>query len=92
MRYWFRKREGLKSKDLGWGYMPISWEGYLAVIVLIGLIIVAFFIFNLVDAKVWQGIGFAITVIILIIGFVFFAKSRTKDSMHWTRFHNRVYR
>lgn len=27
-KYWFRKRRGLFSKDLGWGWIPISWEGW----------------------------------------------------------------
>ena len=92
MKYWFRKREGLISKDLGWGYTPISWEGYLSIIVLFGLIVLSFFIFNLVNAKLWQGIGFAITVVVLMVIFVIIAKPKTRDSLHWTRFHDRVYR
>lgn len=27
-KYWFRKRRGLFSPDLGWGWTPISWEGW----------------------------------------------------------------
>ena len=30
-KYWFRKRKGLFTKDLGYGWMPISWEGGLFV-------------------------------------------------------------
>ena len=30
-QYWFRKRRGLFSPDLGWGWTPISWEGWLLV-------------------------------------------------------------
>jgi hypothetical protein len=40
-KYWFRKRRGIKSKDLGWGWVPISWEGWLvllALFVLIGIV------------------------------------------------------
>ena len=34
-KYWFRKRAGLKSKDLGWGWVPVSWEGWLVVVLMI---------------------------------------------------------
>ena len=34
-KYWFRKRQGLKSRDLGWGWTPVSWEGW----VLVGLLL-----------------------------------------------------
>jgi len=27
-KYWFRKRRGLFSGDLGWGWVPISWQGW----------------------------------------------------------------
>ena len=33
--YWFRKRKGLFSRDLGWGWTPISREGWLFVIIVI---------------------------------------------------------
>ena len=38
-QYWFRKRQGLLSKDLGWGWVPISWEGWLATIVFLIVIL-----------------------------------------------------
>ena len=34
-KYWFRKRAGLKSKDLGWGWVPVSWEGWLVVVLMV---------------------------------------------------------
>jgi hypothetical protein len=37
-KYWFRKRCGIKSKDVGWGWAPISWEGWLTLFALFGLI------------------------------------------------------
>jgi len=40
-KYWFRKRRGIKSKDAGWGWVPITWEGWLtlfALFVLIGIV------------------------------------------------------
>lgn len=37
-KYWFRKRRGIISKDLGWGWVPISWEGWCLVVAFILLI------------------------------------------------------
>lgn len=44
-KYWFRKRRGLKSKDLGWGWVPISWEGWLILISMVASIVISAFIF-----------------------------------------------
>ncbi len=47
-KYWFRKRRGLLTKDLGWCWIPISWEGwfvmlfFLAIIILSALVLVVF--------------------------------------------------
>ena len=38
--YWFRKRKGLFTKDLGWGWVPISAEGWiLTALFIIGFIL-----------------------------------------------------
>ena len=47
-KYWFRKRRGLFTKDLGWGWIPISWEGWVLIIVSLLLIVGAFFAFDLI--------------------------------------------
>lgn len=36
--YWFRYRRGLMSKDLGYGFVPISWQGWIVVSFFVGLI------------------------------------------------------
>jgi hypothetical protein len=38
-KYWFRKRKGLFTKDLGWGWVPISWEGGVVIIIFVLLIL-----------------------------------------------------
>ena len=43
-KYWFRKRRGLLSPDLGWGWVPISKEGWFVVIAFILFIIINQFI------------------------------------------------
>lgn len=77
-KYWFRARKGLKSKDFGWGYIPISWEGVAAYIVLIGLLILAAVYFNVIHATFTQGILFLVAIIVLLIIFALIAKSKTQ--------------
>ena len=43
-KYWFRKRQGLKSKDLGWGWVPITWEGWALVLALVAVIFASAFL------------------------------------------------
>ena len=43
-KYWFRKRRGLFSKDLGYGWVPITLEGGVSVTVFILIIIVLIFL------------------------------------------------
>ncbi len=78
-KFWFRKRKGLFTKELGWGYIPISWEGTVLYLVLFALILFFFFYFNLTNATTWEGIYFTITLLVLLIVFNFVAKSKTKN-------------
>jgi hypothetical protein len=34
-KFWFRKRKGLFSKDLGYGWVPVSWEGNITILLFI---------------------------------------------------------
>jgi hypothetical protein len=34
-KFWFRKRKGLFSKDLGYGWVPISWQGKVIILLFI---------------------------------------------------------
>lgn len=78
---WFRKRRGLFSPDLGWGYVPISWEGWVSILVFIGIVLgwTAFMgLFNAELATDADGINFAIGLFVLIIMFVGFCHSKVK--------------
>lgn len=41
-RFWFRRRLGLFSKDLGWGWTPTSYQGWLLTLILVIFIIWAY--------------------------------------------------
>jgi uncharacterized membrane protein YbhN (UPF0104 family) len=78
-RYWFRKRKGLFSQELGWGFIPISIEGSVCYIILFCLIGFLFFHFNLIDPTFYEGIYFTIALILVLITFSYIAKFKTKD-------------
>jgi hypothetical protein len=42
-KYWFKKRRGTKSKNLGWG--PTSWEGWFLIIAVLSVIVVSTIVF-----------------------------------------------
>ena len=78
-KYWFRKRKGAFSKDLGWGWIPISWEGWFVVLIFIGVTILSGYYFSLASASIWQGLGFLFTLLITILIFGYFADRKSSD-------------
>lgn len=65
---WFRRRKGLFTKDMGYGYMPTSKEGVLLIIFMIMMIALEIY---LLMFKNYSPIGFitalAITLLIPIL-------------------------
>ncbi len=51
MAKWFRPRKGLMSKDLGYGWVPITWEGWLVVITFIAVVTGGMFEYIAYDPK-----------------------------------------
>ena len=41
---WFRRRRGLASKDLGWGYTPINAKGWVVILIYIIAVLYAAFV------------------------------------------------
>ncbi len=77
-KYWFRPRKGLKSKDVGWGFIPISWKGVLMYVALFVLVIFTAFYFNLSSATTIEGFGFLAMLIVLLVSFSLIARKKTK--------------
>lgn len=70
-KYWFRKRRGLFSRDLGRGFVPITAEGYFVVfawlIFIVGLCWL--YVFQpepLTDAEQLQFVGLLLSSVILV--------------------------
>jgi hypothetical protein len=77
-KYWFRKRRGLLTKDLGWGYRPICLEGWISVIVFVILVVLLANIFELSKASFVDGFGFLLSLLVSIVIFHVFAKNKTR--------------
>lgn len=77
-KYWFRARKGMQSKDKGWGFVPISWEGAVAYLVLLALIVWDAWYFDILHANTIRGFYFLIVLIILLGVFSLLNKSRTR--------------
>lgn len=66
-KYWFRKRRGLLTKDLGWGWIPISWEGWVTIVSALALMVasgLAIGVFS--DDATWQQ-GFSFLAALLVV-------------------------
>jgi uncharacterized membrane protein HdeD (DUF308 family) len=49
--YWFRYRSGLLSADMGYGFVPISWQGWVFIFVFIGMIFSYLWVFNIFNTE-----------------------------------------
>ncbi|OGJ12478.1 hypothetical protein A3K82_02990 [Candidatus Pacearchaeota archaeon RBG_19FT_COMBO_34_9] len=79
-QYWF------KPKTYGYGYVPISTEGWIATFVLIGIgLVIAYLnnIFNPLKITIKDGLLFVVEIIIL--GFVFLKlfEKKCKGKLQW---------
>jgi len=79
-KYWFRKRRGLFSPDLGYGWVPITTEGWISVSVFILGILAFAFYYNIwnENAEPWN---FIIGLFFLIALFSIFCHSKTDYSI-----------
>jgi len=76
-KFWFRKRRGLFSKDLGYGWIPISWQGNVTILLFILLNIIGNIYFGFPYAENSVVIFFAMLAISFIL-FAIIAKFKTR--------------
>jgi len=76
--FWFRKRKGAASGEAGWGWIPVNWKGWLALIVLVGVNVFAAQYFDLVNAGFKQGSSFGIVFLLSLFVFIVIAQRKTK--------------
>lgn len=78
-KYWFL------PKCYGYGFFPISWQGWLATLVLLGLILLSVYINNFFNCQVstQNGFRFFLDVTILICLFTALFKDKVKGGLRW---------
>lgn len=77
--FWFRRRKGIFTKDLGWGYLPINWKGSLSIFIwmlFVVLFAIRFNVFQKVPLKS-DIIRFVSSVFLWIALFVWFCEKKT---------------
>ncbi|MBT5021252.1 hypothetical protein HOK51_11365 [Candidatus Woesearchaeota archaeon] len=81
-KYWFRKRRGLFTRDLGWGYTPVSWEGWTSVIVLVMILLSAslFFSTSGEGMSTIEGVKLLFVLLVIIVAFVIFSETKTNKN------------
>jgi hypothetical protein len=75
---WFKKRAGAVLKKGSWGFMPINWKGWLALLLLIIVNVFAaqYLNLNLIEGERWAKFGVVFLLSLLV--FILIAKNKTK--------------
>ena len=78
-KYWF------KPKRYGYGFMPITWEGWIATIVLIGLVFLSAYTNGFFSGVVknQNGFRFVFDLIIILVLFTIAFKGKVRGGLQW---------
>ncbi|MDH3353163.1 MAG: hypothetical protein OEL87_01830 [Nanoarchaeota archaeon] len=73
---WFRKREGAINDK--WGFIPINWKGWTALIILIAINVFAVNYFDVMNSPLIEVSKFLIVFLLSMAIFVLIAEQKTK--------------
>ena len=78
-KYWF------KSKRFGWGFVPISWEGWAFMMCMMVLILISAFInqIYLDTVSLKDGFSFLLDFILIILVSIPISTKKCKDKPRW---------
>jgi len=74
---WFRKRVEIGNAP-GWGWIPINWRGWIALILLIGLNVFAANYFRLNKLVLENWISFGVVFLLSLFVFIMIAQRKTR--------------
>ncbi len=80
MKKWFI------PKPYGWGFVPITWEGWLVTGIFTSLILVSGYLNNLFQPELMSRndfINYLLDFAILIIALIYFSLPRTEGKVQW---------
>ncbi|MBW2998745.1 hypothetical protein KY321_04355 [Candidatus Woesearchaeota archaeon] len=83
-KYWFRKRKGIFTKDMGYGWVPISKEGVICVVLyVLGILYIAYDLTGLKGNVAREDLfEFFASMILLLAVFIFIAAKKTKPEVN----------
>ena len=78
-KYWF------KPKRYGWGFVPVTWEGWLTTLVLIGIIFLLTYLNGLFEDPPREENFIWLVIEIILVGIVsiVFFKEKMKEELKW---------
>ena len=78
-KYWF------KSKRFGWGFVPISWEGWLFILAMIILISISVFVnkIYLESACLENGLSFLLDFVLILLVSIQISIKKSRDKPRW---------
>ena len=78
-KYWFI------PKSYGYGFYPITWEGWISVFIFIGLLLISAYVngFFTLEIGTKSGLNFILDVCILSSLFTVIFKDKIKDGLQW---------
>ena len=78
-KYWF------KPKNYGYGFYPISWEGWISTFTLMGLLFISAYVngFFISEVGIKNGLSFLFDVLILSGVFTALFKDKVKGGLQW---------
>jgi hypothetical protein len=78
-KYWF------KSKKFGWGFVPISWEGWITTLMLLVLVQLSAYLNNIFSDQITykDTLSFLFDSILIILVTMPFFTNRCQDKPRW---------
>jgi len=74
--FWFRRRDGnIKSR---WGFTPINWKGWAALILLVGINVFSAQYFNVMNSSFIEVSKFLVVFLLSLVVIILIAKKKTK--------------
>ncbi|MFA4960070.1 MAG: hypothetical protein WC548_00200 [Candidatus Pacearchaeota archaeon] len=76
---WFRKRNGIFSKDIGYGWIPITWQGYILLIIFLAINFFSVFYFDIPKGNLDSILSFFVVLFLSIFIFIVIATKKTNN-------------
>ncbi len=74
-KVWFRKRA--KNTEDSWGFIPINWKGWVALILLIGMNVFAANYFDIMNVGFREASKFLVVFLFSFVVFILIARKKT---------------